>query len=176
MTNLFNERPTWTELWIKRVKDQNIKKLGEFNFKILHKILPNQENLFKWKLSNSKTCRFGCNLTENYHHMFLQCPYLKPLHNKIENILSKVGYNIKMTYKLLIMGYKCMYNAYDDINTLLSIIFYSICKFWIRNDKSICINSWIKAELTRWKCILDETSWNCNRHFAILVIKSLKLS
>ena len=32
-SNLFNERPTWTELWIKRVNDQKIKKLGEFNFK-----------------------------------------------------------------------------------------------------------------------------------------------
>ena len=45
---------------------------------------------------------------------------------KIENMLQELGYNMKMSYKLLILGYKCTYDAYKDINVLMAFFYYFI--------------------------------------------------
>ena len=48
--NIFPNKPTWQEIWSTRVKTQTDNKLAEFHFKLIHRILPCQENLYKWKL------------------------------------------------------------------------------------------------------------------------------
>ena len=72
--NIFPDHPIWEKVYIARIKQQPIKKLADFNYKLIHRILPNQENLCYWKLSNSNKCRFGCEAIENYDHLFINCP------------------------------------------------------------------------------------------------------
>lgn len=91
---VFYDRPFWNSIWTNRVKYQKNKKLADFNFKILHRVLPCGENLHNWKITNSNTCRFGCNTKETYEHMFVKCPRLINVYSKIENILSQLKLNI----------------------------------------------------------------------------------
>ena len=57
-TNLF---PSWNIFYEKRIKYSENKKLADFHFKLIHKILPCQENLYD---SSSLT-------NEKDHHYFL---------------------------------------------------------------------------------------------------------
>ena len=93
------------------------------HYKLLHKILPSQENLYNWKILNSENCRFGCNEKGSYQHMFLTCQYISPYIKKLENILQVIGFHTKLTYRILLFGYKAIYPAYDTFKTLLSKIF-----------------------------------------------------
>ena len=102
---IFTNKYTWREIWTARIKSQKNKKIADFHFKLLHRILPSQENLYKWKLSNSEKCRFGCNEKGSYNHMFITCQHLRQFIMKLETIFQSIGYNIKLSYKLLLFGY-----------------------------------------------------------------------
>ena len=156
-TTIFPDRPFWTDIWKSRVKNQKNKKIADFHFKLLHRILPCQENLFRWKILNSNKCRFGCQCIENYHHMFVVCPRLNYLYNKVEAIYKTMNLDIHITYKTLILCHKATYPAYEDINTLLSHIFFAVYRFWIQNDSSIDINIWVFSELKKWQNIYGKT-------------------
>ena len=54
--NVIPNKPAWHQIWTTRIQAQSDKKLSEFHYKLIHKILPSQENLYKWKLSNSNMC------------------------------------------------------------------------------------------------------------------------
>ena len=68
---IFINKYTWREIWTSRIKSQKNRKIADFHFKLIHRILPSQENLYKWKLSNTEKCRFGCDEKGSYNHMFI---------------------------------------------------------------------------------------------------------
>ena len=154
--NIFPNKPTWQEIWSTRVKTQTDNKLAEFHFKLIHRILPCQENLYKWKLSNSNTCRFGCPTAETYNHMFLTCPRLLTVHMKLEEIFRKIGFSTKLSYRALLFGHKATYSAYHHFNNLLSYIFYAIYKHWIHNNAQTDIATWIHSHLILRQKIYQE--------------------
>ena len=158
-SNIFPDRPTWTKVYEGRFKNQNIKKLADFNFKIFHKILPCGENLFHWKISSTNKCRFGCPLTETYNHLFVTCPKQKDTIEKIERVLKSLGFELRLSYKILILGYKLSYHSYSEINQLLSHIFFAIYKYWIKNDYNLNKNNWIFSQLNQWQNIYSNTAW-----------------
>ena len=158
--NIFPDHPIWEKVYIARIKQQPIKKLADFNYKLIHRILPNQENLCYWKISNSNKCRFGCEAIENYDHLFINCPRLSELKLKVEQILQQLGISVKLTLKTLIFGYKTVYPAYNHLNRLLTHIFYAIFKFWVKNEPNIEIKHWIFCELDYWKRVYIHTKIN----------------
>ena len=141
--NVLPNKTTWHENW----KTQTDKKLAEFHYKLIHRILPCQENLYKWKLSNSNACRFGCPTVETYNHMFLTCPRLKLLYIKLEKIFQNIGFTMKLTYRTLLFGHKATYTAYQPVNNLLSYIFYAIYKHWLHNNVQTDIATWLHSHL-----------------------------
>ena len=140
-------KPNWNEIWRIRIREQQDKKLSEFHYKLIHKILPCQENLFKWKKSNSNTCRFGCQALETYNHLFLTCPRLNKVIIKLENIFRIIGFDFKLVHKTLIFGHKIIYPAYKNLNYLISCIFFAIYKHWLHNNKNTSIDAWIQSHL-----------------------------
>lgn len=92
--------------------------------------------------------------------MFIDCPRLTSLYRKIEDTFKKMDLNLKITYKLLIFGYKPTYVAYKAINSLISHIFFAVYKNWILNENSINLKNWLFFELKRWKSIYEDTN-NC---------------
>ena len=154
---IFISKPTWTEIWTNRIKLQPNKQLSNFHFKLLHKILPSQEILYKWKLPNTDKCRFGCNTTGDYHHMFITCNHLRPMIEKLEKkILQSIGFGTKLTYKLLIFGHKETYPAYNAFNTLLSCVFFSIYKYWLHNQANVNVGSWVYSHLNLQRSIYQD--------------------
>ena len=135
--------------------------MADFHFKLLHRVLPSEENLFHWKISNSKKSRFGCTGTENYNHLFITCPKLNDTHLLIEQILKLLGIEVKLSLKTLIFGYKTAYSAYTQINRLMTHICYAIFKFWVKNDNSINLQNWIFCELKYWQIVYSHTQAKC---------------
>ena len=144
---MFPNKPEWSLVYLKRIKNQNDKKLADFHFKLLHKILPNQESMYHWKISLSSKCRFGCSTIENQSHQFIECSRLQQLHRFVERMFNSLKLNIKMTYKTLLFGYKISYPAYDTVNILVAQIFYAICKYWLKNDGFLCIKRWVYSHI-----------------------------
>ena len=147
---------------------QKNKKIADFHFKLLHKILPSGENLFKWKMLNSPKCRFGCDTIETYEHMLVNCPKLQDTYSKITRVLKELHYDTLFTYKLLIFGYKISYPAYDDINMMLSHIFYAVYKYWLENDDKKELISWIKRDLKVWNRTYKTTTFKAEAMDKIL--------
>ena len=131
-TNLFPDRPAWKTLYEKRIKNIGNKQLADFHFKLIHKILPCQENLYRWKMTDTNKCRFDCPDIENYNHLFISCPKLHSLTTYIETLMKNLGFSVKMSMKTLIFGYKLTYSAYTDVNKVISNIFYIIYKYWLK--------------------------------------------
>ena len=72
----------WRKIWMAQTLNIKENKLREFNFKILHRILPCKLLLNKWKILNTTgniynpVCEL-CNTVENYMHMFIHCKRLR---------------------------------------------------------------------------------------------------
>ena len=61
----------------KVVQEKEIK-LKEFNFKLLHNILPCNKNLAKWKIKPNDRCDV-CGQSQTIEHLLYSCIYVKPL-------------------------------------------------------------------------------------------------
>ena len=116
------------------MKLQSDKKLADFHFKIIHRILPScQENLHKWKISDSNLCRFGCTASETYNHVYNMSKFVTHS-SKAGKTFQKIGINTKLTSRNLLFGYKAIQPPYTPFNKILSNIFYVIYKYWLHNN------------------------------------------
>lgn len=102
---------------ISSIKD---KKLCEFNFKILHNILPCNVNLVKWKKRNCEMCKL-CNVAETIEHLLYNCSYANGIWNDFK---QKTGFNI--CYKDIVIGSE---NS-PRTNWLVTLIAYAIFVKW----------------------------------------------
>ena len=62
-------------VFVRRVCQEREKKLKEFNFKVLHGILPCGVNLKKWKIRNTNICDV-CDEEQTIAHLLFECEYL----------------------------------------------------------------------------------------------------
>ena len=61
----------------------NVTKLRSFQYRLLHRAIVTNSQLYHWKIKSSNLCSF-CNLQkESYTHMFCQCYIVKTLWDKI---------------------------------------------------------------------------------------------
>ena len=67
-------------------------KFKEFNFKVLHGILPCNYNLRKWKIRVNEICDV-CNQVQTMEHLLYNCCYVSPLWRIVNNVFgSNVNY------------------------------------------------------------------------------------
>ena len=95
-------------------------KLREFNFKVLHGILPCNNNLKKWKIKISSKCDV-CDDTQTIRHLLFDCKYVKPLWN-----LVNTTFHLNISYPQL-LGLDTNF-IFNDIVTLISFLIY---KEWL---------------------------------------------
>ena len=72
--NDINERT----VFVSRVHQEREKKLKEFDFKVLHGILPCGVNFKKWKITNSNICDV-CDAEQTIAHLLFECEYISGL-------------------------------------------------------------------------------------------------
>ena len=75
---------------------------------------------------------------------------------KLETIFQSIGYNIKLSYKLLLFGYRAIYPAYATLNTLLSSVFLTLYKYWLHDNVRVDVCAWIFSHLNLQKKIYKE--------------------
>ena len=65
--------PKWQDFWTMKQLCEKEKKLAEFNYKLLFRIIAIKTNLYNWKIEDSPNC-FVCNNRDDYQHAFIDCP------------------------------------------------------------------------------------------------------
>ena len=108
------------EVFNKKVCNEKEIKLKEYNFKLLHGILPCNKNLKRWKIKQSEKCDV-CSSTQSIQHLLFECNYVKPLWNKVNEI-----FNISVSFEMLLgVG------TDKDYNVILTIMSFLIYKEWL---------------------------------------------
>ena len=72
------DKDDFTFVLIKKIVKEKEIKLKEFNYKLLHGILPCNKNLMKWKIRMSAECDV-CQQQQSIEHLLFECIYVKPL-------------------------------------------------------------------------------------------------
>ena len=133
----FQTNVDWFSVWIYQTTNLTCHmRLVEFNFKILHNILPSGTFLHKWKLSNSGLCIL-CKTPDDYEHMFISCYYVKSFWSKVTTLIYK-SFNImfNVNYKHVVLGYNDSSRDGRNsrvINIVISIAKYVIFKVWCKH-------------------------------------------
>ena len=131
-----NRRLIWERIYKQKVKNIFPIKVKEFNFKLLHNIVPCGLILSKWQPTVSKRCSL-CNEIENTKHMLYKCEPIQEIWQAISRILK-----FQITWKNIVCGfpkYLESSKAIDEYNIIISIVTYAIflqnsmCKF---NEKA----------------------------------------
>ena len=118
-------------------------KLREFNYKLLHGILPCNYNLNKWTIKHSCICDV-CDQSQTIQHLLFDCRYVKPLWN-----IVNATFGIQVTYEQ-ILGIDQNFH-YNSITTLICFLIY---KEWLvhsidgKNRYSNIQFNYFKNELT----------------------------
>ena len=120
--------PNTVKLWENIYKQKTVNiyhpKLREFNYKLLHNIIPSGKQLYKWKKINSDKCKV-CGKIEDTKHMLYECPRVNEIWNCISQVL-----NVNITWKQIICGFP----GYEDnvrinmINCIITVVAYAIFK------------------------------------------------
>ena len=76
---------------IKRIKE---KKLSEFNYKVLHNILPCKRNLKIWGKTNQDTCDV-CRDIQDIKHLLFECQHARKIWHLIEIALGVILLTLK---------------------------------------------------------------------------------
>ena len=132
---------------IKYIKDA---KIAEFNYKVLHLILPCNHNLKKWGKSETDLCNI-CGTREDIIHLLFHCEHAQ----RIWQIASH-SLNQQITETILVLG-----NDNHSTNYVISVLAYLIYKEWLINMQDNKIRSWevtlrfLKREL-KFRCYLLE--------------------
>ena len=147
----FQTNVDWSCVWIEQTKYlTSHMRLVEFNFKLLHNILPNGVLLHKWKISNSKLCMI-CRSPDDYEHMFVYCYGVESFWSKITLLISKsLNINLNVNFKYVVLGYNYPSNvaAHDKkvrvINILISLAKYVIFRVWCKHKSNL--NTYVVAK------------------------------
>ena len=112
----------FSSVYIKKVGLITDKKIAEFNFKLLHKILPCNSNLFKWKIKDNNICTL-CDIEEDIPHLLFHCTYAQ----SVWKILSD-NCDIDITLEDIILS-----SSLDlEDSFIISSLAYFIFKKWLK--------------------------------------------
>ena len=119
------EQIDWKVIWSFNLQAMKENKISEFNFKLLHNLLPNRYNLFKWKLCNNPLCLYDDQLHDNLH-LFVKCKHTRLFWLKFGDIIRKL-YNVNFSFDkfVLIEGYNLKNKIFKSLNFLGVKIIYA---------------------------------------------------
>ena len=140
--NFSNSSKMWNLVYKQKILDVKIVKISEFNYKLLHNIVPCGKILSKWQHHISERCK-TCKEIETSEHMLFECEKVK----KIWNIISKcVKVNIK--WKNIVCGFLGSEQGknVDFLNLIISVVTYSLFKF----------NNQEKWKMDNLKCTIEQ--------------------
>ncbi len=126
--NMYNTPRLWQHIYNQKICNIKIAKLKEFNFKLLHNIVPCGQKLHKWKQSVDEKC--FCGKYESVKHMLYECDRISELWNNVSLILK-----CNIQWKNIICGWPSY-----DITSKIEILIYisSIIAYTIFKENMFC--------------------------------------
>ena len=94
-------------------------KLREFNFKIIHNILPCNEMLHKWTIKQHNKCDL-CDKIQTIGHLLFECVFVKEVWVLVERMLD-----CKITYDDILCGFE------NNQKYVSAIAAFAIYKDWL---------------------------------------------
>ncbi len=123
--NLDEKSIFWDRIYTQKIKHIEYKKFAEFNFKLIHNILPCGFIVSKWNNNVTQQCGF-CGEIETLQHMIFDCERIHEIWRLIESTLKT-----KVSYKHIVLGYYENENTeYIFRNVLFTIVAFSIFSKW----------------------------------------------
>jgi len=117
------------------------RKLSNFMYKLLHRILPCNNNLYKWKIIDSPLCNI-CKVTENEEHMFFSCARLENFWERVSRFLYVIKTNSNINnFETCILGIPRKVRNSKAGNHILAIALYSIFKSWVLYKDKKCFSN-----------------------------------
>ena len=103
----------------------NIPKYRSFQYRLLHRAILTNKNLYKWNVVSSELCTF-CNLeAESYIHLFVYCKYVEKLWLEVESLMHRIsGHPIHFNLKTVILN---TFVEGNHINNFIGLV----CKQYI---------------------------------------------
>ena len=136
----FDSKFSWKNVY-KAIHLLTDNRLIQFKYKLINRIVPSKEIRFQWKLTENPLCNV-CGIKETYKHLFIDCVENETFWRKVIFILKNCGIANKVkSIKNIIIGYKINQTEYSDVNTIFSLIGFSIYKsYFISESRTIKID------------------------------------
>lgn len=118
--DIMNPETTTSDIFVKNIKDIKDKKIAEYKFKVIHRVLINRKLLSKWNSDFQSKCT-NCNVDDDVFHMLLECPVVQEVWKLFSNRFA-----ITIDKSNLIL-----YPGSLQMNWLISHISFCIYKYWM---------------------------------------------
>ena len=106
-------------------------RVKQYNFKLLHRILPYKENLVRWKITSDMTCNH-CKQIETLDHVLLHCPQVDLFWQKLSYFIkSQFNVNIQINEKTLLIGHDVENENMAFLNVILVFAQYTIYRVYM---------------------------------------------
>ena len=113
---------TWKEAFTICFKSVNDHQIIWLQYKILHRILGTQKQLFKMKISDSDYCRICNSNVETLIHLFVSCGPVKKLWDDlIFWLCNSTSIQLNLQAKDIILGYLLKTDYFLPVNVILLI-------------------------------------------------------
>jgi hypothetical protein len=141
-------------LMIKQIKDH---KIAEFNFKIYYNFLPTNENLYRWKISNTPKCSF-CEHKGDTIHLLFSC-------NNVNKLWSALRDHHYITYT---DTFELFFKVFFNENQRYCIAFaISVFVYVIYTEYLNCKDSTYKNFYSFKKSICDRLNYKRLIYYSI---------
>ncbi len=100
-------------------------KLKEFNFKVMHGILPCNANLAKWGITDNDVCDV-CDSRQSIEHLLFECHRARIFWEHFTKV-----YKVNVRFSHIVCG--CNENA-DQVNTIVNLVGFLLYKEWLINS------------------------------------------
>ena len=125
--------PTWKEAFTICFKSVNDHQIIWLQYKILHRILGTQKQLFKMKISDSDYCRICNSNVETLIHLLVSCGPVKKLWDDLILWLgNSTSIQLNLQAKDIVLGYLLKTDYFLPVNVILLITksyIFSYCHF-----------------------------------------------
>ena len=128
--NLFQNYVTkidFQKLYVSKIKFCPDSKVAQFNYKLLHLILPCLANLKKWRIADDILCPL-CSVKHDVVHLLFGC-------TKAQAVWSSV--NNKLNTNFSLFDVICGYADKPALNFFISLVSFCIYKEWLLFYKDI---------------------------------------
>ena len=129
-----NSHFEWKRIWSFNLRAIKENRIIEFNYKVLHDLIPHKYNLHKWKLCNNPICTFDGELHDCIH-LFVKCKHTKLFWSRFSHIVKKIyGIDFSFDEIILIIGYDLENKKLNELNCLINYAKYAVYTTYIQSE------------------------------------------